>query len=150
MQQINQGLRGRVEEGYRLDLRKIDSLVAEKVMGWRLKKTSVSDYWVGEHDGKNGDWALVHMWKPSTDMRDAMEIVNALDKEFYLVRRNDTGKWVASFGFLGDECIECGEEVFGVENQAILETAELAICLAALKAVGVEVDVDEKVNNPRY
>lgn len=138
MQQINHGLRGRVEEECRLDLRKIDSLVAEKVMGWRLDETNFIDYWVGEHDGRGGDWAIAHMWKPTTNIQDAWEVVKKLNEKFTVDIRDTLNDGAECYLY---EFHEETESLF-LYTAADGETAPLAICLAALKAVGVEVEVD--------
>ncbi|GEM_PF-1657168 len=128
MQQINQGLRGRVEEGNRVDLRKIDSLVAEKVMGFEVTRD-------GEirQDGKRFGIPsycrkIEHAWR----------VVEKLNEKFTVDIRDTL-----------NDGAECYLYEFQEETETLFpytaadgETAPLAICLAALKAVGVEVEVD--------
>ncbi len=130
MQQINQGLRGRVEEGCRLDLRKIDRLIAEKVMGWeKLNK----NFW-----NNKGAWIPVNTFNPSTNIQDAWVVVKKLNETFTVDIRDTL-----------NDGAECYLYEFQEETETLFpykaadgETAPLAICLAALKAVGVEVEVD--------
>ncbi len=125
MQQINQGLRGRVD-GCRMDLRKIDSLIAEKVMGWKLEEGDTFDYWVFEKDGRKGS-IIDRIWKPTKDIADAWEVVEKIRPlGLFKLTESIEGSWWAEI------------QEYRVYN----ESAPLAICLAALKAVGVEVDVD--------
>ncbi|GAQ18012.1 hypothetical protein OPHB3_1951 [Oceanobacillus picturae] len=110
--------------------RQIDQLVAEKVMGWRLKNMSAGNYWVGEHDGLEGDWTLKQLWKPSERIDHAWEVVEKL----HMTVTPQCG---------APEEMNCHAEVdnqpFGNYYEAFAKTAPLAICLAALKTVGVEV-----------
>lgn len=115
-----------------MDLRKIDSLIAEKVMGWGLKELNVCSAWI---DNQNG-WCLKQLWNPSRDMRDAWKVVKKLN-EIFTVDVQDT---------LNDGASCCLYE-FQEETESLIpysateaETAPLAICLAALKSVGVEVE----------
>jgi len=133
--------------------RELDALVAEKVMGckwgefhntpdepgrWEDHKFLV------DPDGNKVavrwktknllTWDMCHYWpsrplRPySTDIAAAWEVVEKFISEGVSIYRDDRqpskGKWYALFG---DGC--------GVEA----DTVPLAICLAALKAVGVEV-----------
>lgn len=111
--------------------RELDTLVAEKVMGFQRHKTE--PYWVTP----SGDY--LHTFKPSTDIAAAWSVVEKL---------NYSGdKYTRDF-FLQKECIELSPRRWqwfawfrkdsadqGIEYSAEADTAPLAICLAALKAV---------------
>lgn len=111
--------------------RELDALIAEKVMGWRnLHVERHGDDYprFGQPPGVALD--CVNVPRFSTDIADAWKVVEALDTDFltleYLTgvdpdapsRRN----WQAEFRLS--------------RTYAWADTAPLAICLAALKAVG--------------
>lgn len=137
MQQINQGLRGRVE-GCRLDLREIDRLIAEKVMGWETQEfknigvvTAYTEY---------GEMLIPDDFSPSEDIQDAWVVVEKLreSKTFLLcdaMDKEDNLIYCASFQY--------NDNYHSISHEACTNTAPMAICLAALKAVGVEVEVGE-------
>ncbi len=135
--------------------RELDALVAEKVMGWtRMSyeqayhyagRKELTGYWhsTTERDryGRSKEMARAEddldyyqpedAWSPSTDMAAAWEVVERLSAnvEFdigtaLLPGTTATRGWMASFQF----------RTF----VAFAPTAPYAICLAALKAVGVE------------
>lgn len=112
--------------------RELDALVAEKVMGWRVGPID-DDYLAS--DGTPTGWTKGTCYsqrppfRPSTDIAAAWEVVQQFDSVKVL-------KAGASW--------DCGISVkrgdwFEVEL-ASAPTAPLAICLAALRAVGVEVE----------
>lgn len=113
-----------------MDLRKLDTLVAEKVMGWNQL----------EHMGLKRI-----IWKPgysddvawfndpprySTDIAAAWEVFEASEKEWRMdiISRDSDNRdgWIVG-SYDPDRVISKGR------------TAPLAICLAALKAKGVDV-----------
>lgn len=108
----------------------LDALVAEKVMGWNL--IDYPNIGVIEIETEDDSFDLAE-FKPSTDIKEAWDVVEFTE--------NNVG---------GIELISlCDEKKYlfriwnGKENiEANAETAPLAICLAALKAVGIEVDHD--------
>ncbi len=113
--------------------RKIDKLVAEKIMGWnRMPLGSWS------HQA-NRIWSVNENQIPhySTDIRQAWNVVNALTsttKQWAELRQYSTGCTV-TFSIEGD-----GEN----DRESIADEIEapLAICIAALKSVGV---TDEQI-----
>jgi len=116
-------------------IKSIDNLVAEEVMGWEIFEKEVATYWV---DNK-GDWTLRQLWKPSTNMRDAWEIVEYLEqhpkfKEIQVTRVNGT-TYVSIDEYFGDSF----ERLKG-RHQSKSDSAPLAITLAALKARGIDVE----------
>ncbi len=117
-----------------MDLRKIDALVAEHVMGLKKgrKKQGYSmfeyhyevkeyDVWIDEEGNSH------HPRRYSSDISAAWEVVEKL--RYISIMPWKEGKWNATAKH---------EEFTFV--QSIQDTAPLAICLAALKAKGVEVD----------
>jgi Phage ABA sandwich domain len=110
-----------------MNLREIDRLVAEKVMGWKIKKV-IEDgcYLYDEWD--TGDKGIpVEKFRPTLNITDAWQVVEKLtygktDLETYFELQLFYIHYYAKFG----------------KHEAKAETATLAICLAALKAVGVE------------
>lgn len=101
-------------------LRTIDALVAEKVIGWTVKPGQIGT----SHSVKGHFISPVDVPRYSTEIAAAWEVVERflpMQLEFTI------GKW---------ECWSyAGEKLCSAEAG----TAPLAICLAALKSVGVEV-----------
>ena len=99
--------------------REIDALVAEKVMGLKFYHAS------GEPDLVKVDGKKTDIPKYSTSIEAAWQVVEKIpnmDMQFC------GDNWCkVTFGYKGD--------TFTIESH----TAPLAICLAALKAVGVEI-----------
>lgn len=104
-----------MKAGRELNLRQIDALVAEKVMGW-------------------GD----NPWQPffpSTDIAHAWQVLERLKDKGYIfgIGIDEDGKYVCTIFFDGAGWFE-----------ETAETVQLAICLSALKAVGYEGEVEAK------
>lgn len=113
--------------------RDLDALVAEKVMGWRLlgNGTAYKDETIVPID-----YVLKNY---STDIAAAWGVVEYLDRATVITRLNS--EWCSVE--LGPRRLEPGDPVEKYGNMgptAKANTAPLAICLAALKAVGVEVE----------
>jgi hypothetical protein len=110
--------------------RVIDKLVAEKVLRWiKPPATSIlKPMWV-EPVG------IVHEQLPrfSTNIQDAWRIVDIFGYAFQLTE--SSGEWKCTFVYkINDRGV--GQYISSDREG----TAPLAICMAALKAVGVEVD----------
>lgn len=139
------------------DTNKIDAIVAERVMGFVVQ-------WFDRHYSGDGDWSQqpaeskaeckhypVAYWKnqagqsvhevsdfsPSTDMNHAMEIVE---------KYRAAGSVVTMEGFpsawrvnIGAPSPDGGIPEWNWKNNVEHNSLPLAICLAALRAVGVEV-----------
>jgi hypothetical protein len=100
-----------------MNLREIDRLVAEIVMGWEGGKYAYGS------------------WFPTTDIRDAWKVVEKLSKDGF-----DFQVWREK----GKYNVEFAKDFFYSFGFAESKNVSLAICLAALKAVGVEVEVTEQ------
>ena len=106
----------------------IDAEIAEKVMGW--KQHSISErMWYGDNRsiGKGG-------FRPSVDIVWAFEVVEKMrDFEKYLILNNlpESGKYLAVFTKL----LTAQDHKIDYFSGACCETAPMAICRAALKAV---------------
>lgn len=105
----------------------LDRLVAEKVMGWRLSSIEQPAGLYNLVYVYRDAWdALRKGWSPSTNIAHAMEVVTELEKsglELGLCRFIDS-YWEANFSIA---------ERDGVSAKG--ETAQLAICRAALRCV---------------
>ena len=107
--------------------RELDALIAEKIFGWSLDPNRASDdiCWLMPPGG----WHVAKsVPQYSTDIAAAMEVVEKLSEygwHFSLTRTAD-GSVVAFF-----------HKDWFRRNEKLIETAPHAICLAALKAVGV-------------
>ena len=117
--------------------RELDMLVAEKVMGWSNSIGSArSDHMWGIMDfDDKGPVLAANFPSYSEDIAAAWELMEKLKGPEMgvsictLWEQPNTFKWIAKIEFLGTERFE-----FAVE-----ESAAHAICLAALKAIGVKV-----------
>lgn len=113
--------------------RELDALVAEKVMGWQNIRGS---YRVGE---SRVYICEVSEWKPTEDITAAWQVVAGLSDKFYCQ---------ITTPYLRYEPYWCYFEYHGTSDthplwRASATTAPLAICLAALKACGVELEAGE-------
>lgn len=109
----------------------IDRLVAEKVMGW--KRTPYGWDVLEKKYNLGIEWDLP---KFSTNIADAWKVVEKLQKDgWYIELYNENEEW----------CFDLTKynEFLSVDRfyRASAEGASLAICLAALKACGIDVEV---------
>jgi len=133
--------------------RKLDALVAEKVMGWVLvnyhdpdakpdyEDAANNDGWVW--DGRGGD-AEAHQWHPSTDIAEAWEVVEKMKELFPLVVLRDGG-WRCALTIGSEFSVPMVDEnlrAYAHRRPHVAvhgcPTAPIAICLAALKSKGVD------------
>jgi hypothetical protein len=111
----------------------LDALVAEKVMGWTIDKLHGFTVVINPEMKKN-DWiAFLNGFSPypaySTDIAAAWSVVKKFDY-LYLFRSPE----------INDGMYECKLTMADERKYyALSESAPHAICLAALRAVGVEI-----------
>jgi len=127
--------------------RELDALVAEKAMGWKLQcyESGVYATEPGQYDdaSKNDGWLWegdevsreAYEFNPSTDISAAWEVVEKLNFLSFTVSRENC---------CGVRCdVVCYNDV-DMKDKVIVAgealTAPHAICLAALKAVGVKIE----------
>lgn len=113
-----------------MNLREIDALVAEHIMGW-FSAGGAGWYTPDGHCISNAA-----SFRPSVDVAMAWEVVEEFMRngtDFFLYA-NFQGSTEGSRWRAGRTPIHVGEGTY-----AEAETAPLAICLAALKARGIEV-----------
>lgn len=122
-----------------MDNRDIDKLVAEKVMGWKVKSIQTSerswqDAWRNE-DEKIMAW--YREWKPSTDISSAWQVFEWLEAHgvVSVSSADDNGKGCTFIPY-----VFRGQGLRDVSVSASCHPR--AICLVALRAVGVEVEGD--------
>ncbi len=113
-------------------MKELDTLIAEKVMGWHLKTKDGLTYWADEdgyieayeyweHHGSQND-----PWSPSTDMNDALRVLEKLRKEsIAVVMDNGAEEWTL-FAYKVNGKHEYTDSVYN-------KPAPEAICLLALK-----------------
>jgi len=106
--------------------RELDALVAERVMGWHRRKRNGVEVWVVTTDTFDPPVTYpVECWNPSTSIAAAWEVVEKQDDCLHLKQHGEKGMWEAYFCHNYCEADYLGEA----------DTAPLAICRAALKAV---------------
>lgn len=104
--------------------RELDALIREKVMGEECKKG-------GSWYSTGGEW---REWTPSSDMSHAWEVVEKMDVLGWCcqIANNTVGDEKFSAHFWWNKMY--------ASKMAFANSPSKAICLAALKAVGVEVE----------
>ncbi len=115
----------------------LDALIIEKVMGWEKCRDGclgTDDHWVW----KGTRWSHGYFetayspFTPSTSIAAAWEVVEKMEKDGYRFEMDDQPR----------EQMYYRVEFYSFEPTRFVETSismPLTICLAALKAVGVEV-----------
>lgn len=138
-----------------MDLRKLDALVAEKIMGCKIRSIenakdqrefeylrSNGNYLcgcgLGEHNDTDDEGGYQWLKNYSEEIAAAWEVINKVDGQWTLDGQEQVG-WVVSL-------VEASmrEDRYESPFKASAETAPLAICFAALKAKGVDVSEWEK------
>jgi hypothetical protein len=132
-QALFDGKRFRAHTGGMMDTkasRELDALVAEKVMGWKAERRPTGNLMAILPDDSRV--CVEHVqgclparrWNPSEDIAVAWEVVEKMRERGLLLKlhQGNPHGWTAQFA-----------EVWHVDL-----TAPLAICLAALKAIGVK------------
>jgi hypothetical protein len=107
----------------------LDYLMGEKVMKWELELNS--EYWF---EG-NIRLRASHSWSPSTSIADAWQIVEKFQRIIDGRPRRDIALSVDAGVWHCMVTIEGGTVFL---SEAFADTAEMAICRAALLAEGVE------------
>ena len=119
-----------------MNLREIDRLVAEKVMGWEpfyddgdliSFVTEFGTLFFSDDESE---------WNPTIDIADAWLVAEKLK----IAVIPQAGEPPKNMKYLA----EIDRRPLGGYYEAFAETAPLAICLVALKTVGVEVEVNEQ------
>jgi Phage ABA sandwich domain len=117
-----------------MNLREIDRLVATKVLQLKDDTCWVTGklVWVSDDE----DFGFQDDFRPSENIFDAWKVVEKMkDKGFLFALKNTVGgNYSFSLTDWGGMC-----DTFSADS----DTAQLAICLASLKAVGVEVEGEE-------
>jgi hypothetical protein len=130
----------------------LDRLIATQVMGWT---------WDADTNWPDGrDWATqmsddAQHWSPSTDIAHAWEVVERMRKSRHLglelmPKTTPIGSWSVSWADLGGVS-EDDYEMFCVDHRQVYRTAPtamLAICLAALAAVGADSPLAPPASRP--
>lgn len=120
--------------------RELDALIAEKVMGWtkkelptnRVNPSYTAWYWVSNDDNVK---IPTNFFNPSINLHDAWQVVEKLKKDNIYIDIYS----LPSDGYRVETSTHDGEQYVHMSTVGA-DTAPLAICLAALKAVGVEID----------
>lgn len=102
----------------------IDRLVAEKVMGWKIQEKIRGYPDLFEHG------RIVSDWEPTVEWNDAGQVVDRMKELGYFVSITCSIIWDVEFI----------DKTGRIKNYCIDDSVQRAICLAALKAVGVEVE----------
>ncbi|UYL93738.1 hypothetical protein NIIg32_gp34 [Parageobacillus phage vB_PtoS_NIIg3.2] len=114
-----------------MNLREINWFVAEKVMNWHVWENEDGELMVTKGYG-----CYSHCPSFSTNIADAWPIVEKLK----IAVIPQAGEPPKNMKYLA----EIDRRPLGGYYEAFAETAPLAICLAALKSVGIEVEVTEQ------
>lgn len=117
-----------------MDNRKIDTAIAEKVMGWKLKSILINTYgnradvWVNEAEKI---MAYCREWKPSTDIAAAWQVEQKID---------EAGLY-KQYVFALSDVLDLGPQSNPyIVIEKMMKATPKQRCLAALQAVGVEVE----------
>lgn len=103
--------------------KELDALIAEKVMGWKEDKYRGIIGWLDGHVFRSS-------FNPSINIADAWHVVEKIQEKF----------WIKLVGYgEGFICTLTGKGNNTLKTAVDETTAPLAICLAALEAVGYDI-----------
>lgn len=127
-------------------MQNIDELVATHVMGWKKEQTGKLIEWFKYYGEKRYNISYqVSIFHPSTNIADAWTVVEKMNDHGYNVCLNTAHETCggvrrgeAKSGDLHCNFFKRNDDVW-TSNSVYADTAPLAISLAALKAIGVDV-----------
>jgi hypothetical protein len=119
--------------------RELDAIVAEKVMGWSYTRFMNNVHRVSARHPVWQEFIVVPRY--STDLAAAWQVVEKLATGYRNVLIENTAELLGKRRYWVD-IKEHGDLGMIDIAKANADTAPLAICLAALKAVGVEIPLD--------
>ena len=115
--------------------RELDALIAERVMGWELDDLPEGVVWEGNSETGGGVTARTAVPRYSTDIAAAWEVVEKIrGAGFTFSLWDNANQYAAPW-----DCRFTHRDDVGQKGIAIEGTAPHAICLAALRAKGVEI-----------
>ncbi len=127
--------------------RELDVLVAEKVMGWEPKESVTGHYdqWTDKEGKLRTTWSdalpIAFCWRPSTSIADVWEVVESVSNELVWLALEGPAPYDASKE--GWRCSIISYDPDVPTHCVDAATAPRAICLAALRAVSIEVSTSE-------
>ena len=107
----------------------IDKLVAEKIMGWTLPEETIT-YWSNWRDANGNELRSVKAWQPTSDIAQAWQVIEKLSQG-----GNDFDTWKRFSDILEKHAAIHYCSLWGFSSSE----ASRIICMAALRALGVEV-----------
>ena len=125
---------------------KLDALVATRVMQWKAGQPNINaGLWVDQAGTEHGINHGSGRWSPSTSIADAMEGVEKMSERGWWARID------SPFTKNEGEFYTCGFTPMGTtgwngrpDHYSQGKTAPLAICIAALRAIGVpDIEIEE-------
>lgn len=127
-----------------MDNRKIDVLVASKVMGWiKIEKSDFTGFdFVGKRPLIDEAYSRDNFLIPhySTDISAAWQVIQKLQADGWHYEVGDMHTGRSHFVKFGRGKYDPYDNFFEEEHSETASTPWLAICLAALQAVGIEVE----------
>lgn len=133
-----------------LSERERDAVVAVELFSWQKVEQYGRTIIIPPLDDERITWTGIwdvngipqYMPHYTTEFSVAWTAIEKIQGEIFMYRHPyPNGEYVISLGYSGNECSECGEEEFHVQHQGRSTSAPQAICLAALKAYGIEVEL---------
>lgn len=122
----------------------IRDLVAEHVMGWKQHPTMPDCWEVKPEDGYSTTYMQKHYWNPVTDGNDMLDVWTKMKGRYPQI--NTDGDHSVCIMHASDDPddrngVESGSYIatFRRNVSATADTPQLAVCLCALRAMGVEV-----------
>lgn len=110
----------------------LDTLIAEKVMEWASAEFPYQSIWVklpGDKTATSSDFVTKEAFRPSTDIADALEVAKKM------------GEWSMCFDGMQSYGVLFGNDVDQKRvGWTYSEELSKAICLAALRALGISVE----------
>ncbi len=130
--------------------RRVDGLVAVHVLGWHQVFLDLGNVWA---DSAGGTRRRVISWAPTSDGNNMLAVIKAMQRRQYKLLL----EWLPSRGTYcgpGDRAVPLWSCAFYVGSlgeypargigRGDADTAPMAVAVAALKALGIEVPADDR------
>lgn len=124
-----------------MENREIDALVASKIMGWSLSIASNSPWQMLPPEGSTGrkEGRVYNVPRYSTDISAAWQVIQKMQSDGWHYEICDSHWEPSHYVKFGRGKYDPYDDMFREEHSATGPTPWMAICLAALEAVGVDI-----------